>query len=695
MKLKKHFSILTITTIILATITVYALTPSEPHNANAMWIDPSLIELNATTTPVGYKFNVTVWANSSLETKGWQFWLYYQNAYINATRCGYTGPGGIKSEFFQGITTMPLSPSFKVNFNATHNRLDFGEAWIMGPYRSPGYGSLAWIEFEITSLPPENVLIEVPLNIKEAYYLDPPQTYLLYSDSSKRPLNVYNGLVRFVGEAPPPPTYSLTITTTAGGTTNPPPGKYTYNENEVVSVQANPNIGYAFDHWELNGTNVGAANPIQITMNAHYHLTAVFAALPPPTGTRIFVDPPEIIDPTLLPSSTFKINITIDDVVDLKTCIFNLTYKPEVIGFIGMRLYKVDNQFPTPIAIIEDELGYLWMKLNYQSSISTFEPKALISIEFHVDSLGATPLDLKDTQMLNSQGEPMEHNSTDGFFMSLIRDVAVTSVEPSQHWTYQNWTVNIYIKVKNKGNVSETFNVRAYYNSNLIGTTTVTNLSPQQERDLTIIWDTTGVPEGNYTIKAIAETVPYEYNLSDNELTNGTIWIMTKIHDVAILEIVSKTWAYQGWIVPINVTVKNNGDITESFDLILYYNNETIGVSTVINLQPQEEITLTFNWNTTEITPCQNYTLSGEIPPILYEYDTTNNVYVNGKIKIRIFGDVTGDGYVGIDDIAVAAESFGSTPDHPRWNEYADVNMDNYIGIDDLVMIAGNFGAEC
>jgi len=191
--MKKTILVVLLLAFLAATTTsVYCLEPAEPHNANAMWIEPSIIDVSGAT--VGYKFNVTVWANSSLETKGWQFWLYYQNAYINATRCGYTGPGGIRSEFFQGITTMPVTPSFKVNFNATHNRLDFGEAWIMGPYRSPGYGSLAWIEFEITAELPE--IIEIPLDIRYAYEVsDPPQTYLLYSDGTKRPLEIYNATV--------------------------------------------------------------------------------------------------------------------------------------------------------------------------------------------------------------------------------------------------------------------------------------------------------------------------------------------------------------------------------------------------------------------------------------------------------------------------------------------------------------------
>jgi len=171
---------------------VRALEPSEPRDANAMWIEPST--LNVGGQPVGYKFNVTVWANSSLQVKGWQFWLYYPKQYINATRCGYTA--GDKSEFFQNITTMPVTPHFVIDYNETHNKLEFGEAWITGDYRSPGYGSLAWIEFEIVALPPEGEVVNIPLDIKYAYEVyEPPKTYLLYGDGSYKPLTPYNGLV--------------------------------------------------------------------------------------------------------------------------------------------------------------------------------------------------------------------------------------------------------------------------------------------------------------------------------------------------------------------------------------------------------------------------------------------------------------------------------------------------------------------
>jgi hypothetical protein len=318
-----------------------------------------------------------------------------------------------------------------------------------------------------------------------------------------------------------------------------------------------------------------------------------------------------------------------------------------------------------------------------------------VEIEFHVDNLGATPLHLKDTQMLNSQGQPMNHTTTDGFFMSLIRDVAVTSVEPSRDWAYQGWTVNINVKVKNKGNVSETFNVATYYDTSLIQTKTVANLAPNEERTITFIWDTTGVPEANYTIKAEAEAVPYELNLGDNALTDGKVWIITTIRDIAITAITTDTWAYQGWIVTINVTVENKGNTTETVTLKTYYDTNLIEETLVADLAPQETRTLTVNWNTTIITPCHEYTISAEISQIPYEFNTTNNIYVNGKIKIRVFGDVSGNDSVGIDDIVIVANAFGTNSSHPRWNAYADLNRDGVVSVVDIVLTAQNFGRKC
>ena len=82
-------------------------------------------------------------------------------------------------------------------------------------------------------------------------------------------------------------TYTLTIITTTGGTTNPAPGTHTYTASTMVQVTAIPNSGYIFDHWELNGSNVGSANPYTVHMDSNYILKVYFAPAPAPLTVSI------------------------------------------------------------------------------------------------------------------------------------------------------------------------------------------------------------------------------------------------------------------------------------------------------------------------------------------------------------------------------------------------------------------------
>ncbi|MGD0029623.1 MAG: PKD domain-containing protein [Candidatus Bathyarchaeia archaeon] len=74
------------------------------------------------------------------------------------------------------------------------------------------------------------------------------------------------------------PLYNLTIVTTGGGSTTPAPGTYTYVSGTSVSVNATANSGYVFDHWELDGFNVGTGNPYSVLMNQNHVLNATFVA---------------------------------------------------------------------------------------------------------------------------------------------------------------------------------------------------------------------------------------------------------------------------------------------------------------------------------------------------------------------------------------------------------------------------------
>jgi hypothetical protein len=98
--------------------------------------------------------------------------------------------------------------------------------------------------------------------------------------------------------------YSLTISTSTGGTTNPSPGTYSYQAGTVVSVTAIPNANYKLDHWELDGNNIGSANPISITMNTNHNLHAVFIYSPGVGGIVIPVDKFALLAPYIGLTST-------------------------------------------------------------------------------------------------------------------------------------------------------------------------------------------------------------------------------------------------------------------------------------------------------------------------------------------------------------------------------------------------------
>ncbi len=63
-----------------------------------------------------------------------------------------------------------------------------------------------------------------------------------------------------------------------GGTTDPRPGTHIYDNGSAVVVKAKAyeDMGYRFDHWELDGHYAGKAEEIKIEINGDHELKAVF-----------------------------------------------------------------------------------------------------------------------------------------------------------------------------------------------------------------------------------------------------------------------------------------------------------------------------------------------------------------------------------------------------------------------------------
>ncbi len=167
--------------------------PEEPHAASAMWIEPSEIEISAREHPVGTKFNVTLWANTSFTCQLWQFELIYNKNHLNAVRCEFTA--GSKSDFFKDITC--LGAIVYGSHNSTHDYVKAGETWFMNPpMRSPGYGSLSWVEFNITAAPPEKQEFTSLISISEG------DTLFLDESSVTPPFTAYDSMYTYTAAFP-------------------------------------------------------------------------------------------------------------------------------------------------------------------------------------------------------------------------------------------------------------------------------------------------------------------------------------------------------------------------------------------------------------------------------------------------------------------------------------------------------------
>jgi hypothetical protein len=95
-----------------------------------------------------------------------------------------------------------------------------------------------------------------------------------------------------------PPSYSLTTGVSPAGAGSVTGGG-TYEEGATATVQAYPNQGWMFDHWQGGGIDGSTQNPEKVAMNGGRSVTAVFVPHPlsritlvyPPSGAVIYWAP--------------------------------------------------------------------------------------------------------------------------------------------------------------------------------------------------------------------------------------------------------------------------------------------------------------------------------------------------------------------------------------------------------------------
>ena len=219
-------------------------------------------------------------------------------------------------------------------------------------------------------------------------------------------------------------------------------------------------------------------------------------------------------------------------------------------------------------------------------------------------------------------------------------DIGIYDITTSETVVFQGDILFIYVTVEDLGNDTETFNVTVYADSTSIASQNAT-LASGGLIVITFIWNTTDVVFGYYTISAEASVVPGETNTSNNILIDGAVQVRPAFHNVAMTCVrISDNFVYVGDNVSICADVWNTGDFPETFNvtanadesLTVIGDEITIGTQS-LSLSEKGFTTLTFTWNTTDVSP-GNYTISAIASKVTGEADLTDNLYEDGQIEL-------------------------------------------------------------
>jgi hypothetical protein len=164
--------------------------PTEPHAANAIWVEPSTLSFNTATTSVGANFTITIWENITTDDMfTWQVKIYYDktqlsfvsgsNAYGDWASYANPGPNGV----IDGTSPVP----FVTGEDAGGPYLLWGLSLLGDDFIPAGtVASLMSVSFKIIAAPSPGQVLTSKLHINHA------DTFMLNPDLAEITVTKYD-----------------------------------------------------------------------------------------------------------------------------------------------------------------------------------------------------------------------------------------------------------------------------------------------------------------------------------------------------------------------------------------------------------------------------------------------------------------------------------------------------------------------
>lgn len=458
---------------------------------------------------------------------------------------------------------------------------------------------------------------------------------------------------------------------------------------------------------------------------------AFFDNRPPLTPVDVYVDPSSVFDSTLTPCHNFSVDISVKNVADLYSFEFWVGYDTAILNVTEV---TVNPSFPpehTTVELHEDE-GQVRVNASLTSPPGISGNIILATIKFHVEEIGETVLDLHDVTLVNQYGEVVPHKEPgDGYFNNML--ITKMFINPPE-LIVPNWKpghiFTIDVQIENGIGMYD-YEFKLSYDTSVLTCLGAVVIPPNTDTHFTVEMENND-PQGMLWVKVqyyapappisiySAQTVTQitfmmqnygqtALDLHDTRISDPSGKSMphdeedgffaSLLRDVAIVfvNVTSSNRVYAGRIVTIEVIAMNKGNMTsETFNVTAYYDDKPIETKRVGPLKPWTNVTVTFYWNTTGLAECSNHTIWAEATGVPYEVNMANNIYHDGWVKIKILGDVTGDGAVDLYDAVLLLAAYGSREGDPNWNPECDLCPDwGIINLYDAVMLNYRYGQHC
>jgi hypothetical protein len=373
-------------------------------------------------------------------------------------------------------------------------------------------------------------------------------------------------------------------------------------------------------------------------------LTSLVCTVAMPVGkaqtaiAKLYVDPPDIQNVTLVPNTTFNISVKVDNIPAQPGVLgiqFVLTWNSSLLNGVSMEevifheltpASETDNIWKLNHKVYPSNVSYAYTYQDTDRAISGgYAPfngsHTVAKITLKVVGIGKCPIHFDSFILGDPTGAPIQIQVADGFFSNLppppAPKAALLYIDPAKIVNPnlilgQNFTINI----------------------NIINASDLAGL---------------------------------EFKLGFNA---------SALHANSVAS---------GGFIPSSVTPLTQIDNTTgfiSFNVSLSTPLNGDGNLTIVQFQVEADKVRNSTLHLYEVKLVNS---TGQALP----FSTADGSFTNAR---AILGDLNGDGIVNIKDAIVAANAFGSSPGSPNWNPDADLNGDGKINIIDFILLAANFG---